>query len=401
MVILASTAGDATGQFLETFDRASLEGWTYFTGDGLAEMDFRQKDGLASIYVDASRDRDNIWWALVKREVSGNLDLARLARPGNELRVEARIRVSNAPRRVNLHLNTQKTVDFHSHLMEYDIPDTLDWHVISMTTRGFEAHPGDTVNAQMALMDWGTGRYRVDIAYFRVDVVNVTDAGPDLGEPLRYHPPIPPVDQFGEQIAVLHDAVLHLDYPALRFKDWRLRDVGGEAPVLAVGASQIAILRWDLSAYSGHEVVGAGVLELTTRSMQWADAGVEEYGQIRVTEILGGDPAWDESNVTVLSFTGKPSGEPSGEQETRTSVLDEVLNPQMIIDVAVTAEPGGRTLATISRPVLQRMIDGRTLGLALRPLGPIHATLYAHEEASGVSGPRLHFNVRAPGSSKR
>ena len=88
-------------------------------------MTFRQGgDGYASILVDATTDRRGIWWALIKRNVSDHMDLQLLGRPDTELRIEARIRVSHAPRRVNLHLNTQRTTDFHSHLMEFDIPDT-------------------------------------------------------------------------------------------------------------------------------------------------------------------------------------------------------------------------------------------------------------------------------------
>ena len=39
--------------------------------------------------------------------------------------------------------------------MEYDIPDTTNWHVISFTTTNWDAKPGDKINGQMALMDWG------------------------------------------------------------------------------------------------------------------------------------------------------------------------------------------------------------------------------------------------------
>jgi hypothetical protein len=95
----------------------------FFAGEGKAVMDFQQADGYASILVDATKGQRNVWWALIKHKVSEALDIGRLKVPGYELRIEARIRVSLAPRRVNLHLNTQKTVDFHSHLMEFDISD--------------------------------------------------------------------------------------------------------------------------------------------------------------------------------------------------------------------------------------------------------------------------------------
>lgn len=134
-------------------DPRAITGWAFFAGDGLATMDFVPQDGYASIRVDSTKDKRNIWWALIKRCVSADMDLARLRKPGCELRIEARIRRSDAPWRVNLHLNTQRTTDFHSHLMEFDISDTTSWHTISMTTRDFDAGPGDTVFGQFALMD--------------------------------------------------------------------------------------------------------------------------------------------------------------------------------------------------------------------------------------------------------
>jgi hypothetical protein len=65
----------------------------------------------------------------------------------------------------------------------------------------------------------------------------------------------------------------------------------------------------------------------------------------------------------------------------------------MVIDRAVAEEPGARTLFTISRPVLQRLVDGRTLGLALRPLGAIVASFRATSEDDGGGEPRLLFDV--------
>src|SRR5574341_1510476 len=191
VVILVSSflfVGQASAQFLDhfngtsiAFDRDAIKGWTFYTGDGAATMDFRQRDGYASILVDATKDQRNIWWALIRRCVSKDFDLSRLAKSNYEFRIEARIRTSHAPRRVNLHLNTQRTTDFHSHLMEFDIPDTMNWHTISMTTQDFDAKPGDRVYGQLALMDWGLEKYRVDLDYFKVDIVNVDSAGPDKG----------------------------------------------------------------------------------------------------------------------------------------------------------------------------------------------------------------------------
>jgi hypothetical protein len=156
----------AQAQFIDNFDGRlvlldpeGIKGWLFRPGDGTATMDFRQGgDGYASIFVDATTDKRGIWWALIERKASDHMDLSLMQKPGHEFRIEARIRVSHAPRRVNLQVATQRSTDYDANLMEYDIADTTDWHVISMTTHGFDARPGDTVFAHMALMDWGLGK---------------------------------------------------------------------------------------------------------------------------------------------------------------------------------------------------------------------------------------------------
>jgi hypothetical protein len=379
-----SVTGSADGQFLEDFDDLELrvdpngvEGWSFFAGDGQATIDFRSTgEGFASILVDASRDRRNTWWALIKHAVSEGMDLEQLARPGWELRVEARIRSTHAPRRINLHLNTQSTTDFHSHLMEFDIPEAESWHTISMTTRGFPVQPGDTVNAQMALMDWGQGRYRVDVDYLKVDVVKAAGAGPDLGEPLPYHPPIPDRSTFGHTTPVAESAVIDLANPDANLGGWSVLESGSRRRLLTVSGTTWVILRWDLGAIAGRRVADGGLLELTTHSVQRDTEETKDFGLVRVVEILGGDRAWMRDTVTVDSLL-------QGE------ALDEVFNPQMIIDWPVNEAAGGKTWFTISRPVLQRLIDGRTLGIAVRALGSINASFSIRED----DAPQLLFNI--------
>jgi hypothetical protein len=110
--------------------------------------------------------------------------------------------------------------------------------------------------------------------------------------------------------------------------------------------------------------------------VQRSPSNVEELGQVRVVEILDGAPDWQADAVTLKSWTrGRP--------------LSEVVNTQMIIDVELAES--GSTFATINRRVMQRMIEGRTLGLMLRPLGPLSASIYP----PGDNGPILHFNVHA------
>ncbi len=377
----------ASAQFLEDFnwplkkDPDGVNGWGFLAGEGQAVMDLIQKDGFVSILVDATGDRRNVWWALIKHQVSDELDLDLLQRPGYALRIEARIRVSHAPRRVNLHLNTQKTTDFHSHLMEFDIPDAEDWHTISMTTRGFEAGPGDAVNGQMALMDWGLGKYRVDVDYFKVDVVDTALAGPDKGEPVPYHPPVADPKSFSCEARAAADSTVDLENPDVNLNNWYVRDAGKKTTVVTAGGTRSIILRWDLGPFAGKKASGPGLLELTTRSIERTSDERPDFGLIRVVEITGGDPRWEQKTVTFNSLC-------------RGKAVEDILNPQMIIDWPVTEGDGAKTFLTISKPVLQRLIEGKALGIAVRPLGSINASFYSSESEDGKLGARLLFNLQ-------
>lgn len=384
--LLLAVTGQA--QFRDDFDRPALDGWFTMTGDGTARAALVPRDGFARLQIDATSDAHGVWWTLIKRDISASLDLAKLRDPAYELRVEARVRSSHAPCRVNFMLNTQRTTDYHEHLREYDLPDN-DWHVISMTTRNFDAGPGDNVFVQLCATDFGPDTYQVDIDYYRADVVRRDEAGPDLGEPLLYHPPVPPVSSFAHHAAAAHDSVIRADFPTVNFNDWQVATTGGPARVLTVDGSQWIVLRWDFAPFRGRRADGAGILELTTHSLALGgnyigafgrDLG-EEFGKIRIIEIIGGEPAWDQSTVTYASLLqGKPYA--------------EVFNTQMVIDLELASEPGGRAFFTLSRPVMQRLLDGRTKGLLIRPLGAISGTIYASENPAG-NGPVLHFNTRA------
>jgi hypothetical protein len=374
-------------QFIENFDDNSIaydtsgiKGWAFFTGDGFAEMDFTQGDGFASVKVDATKDKLNIWWALIKKCVSENMDLSLLSKPNYEFRIGAKIKVSLAPKRINLHLNTQRTIDFHSHLMEFDIPDTLNWHTISMTTKNFDAFPGDTVNGQLALMDWGLEKYRLDIDYFKVDIVNVDSVGPDKGVQVPYRPPIPSLNTFTNHIPIIQDAIIDTEYPEMNFNNWYAQDNSEEVKLLNVSGTQIVILRWDLTKFSGKHVNESGLLELTTYSLQRSSDYQKDFGMVRVTEIIGGDSKWKQEEVTYNKFC---HGQP----------LNSVLNSQMIIDIKVNEKKGSTNLITISQPVLQRILDGKTLGLAIRPLGAVNASFYSMENEESKFAAKLHFNL--------
>lgn len=395
VIILVGTffvAGQAVAQFRDDFnqaaialDREAITGWTFYTGEGSATMNFQQREGYASILVDATKDQRNIWWALIRRCVSADLDMRQFSKRKHEFRIEARIRVSQAPRRVNLHLNTQRTTDFHSHLMEFDIPDTLNWHTISMTTHDFEAKPGDRIYGQLALMDWGLEKYRVDLDYFKVDMVNADSLGPDKGVQVPYHPPVPALDTFAHHVAVDQDAIIDLEYPDMNFNNWYTEENNNRTNLLTVSSTQFVIMRWDLSAFAGKQVNGAGLLKLTTFMLQRSPDYPKDFGMLRVVEILGGDSNWNQMNVTYNKFG-------------QGQAMNQVLNSQMIIDIAVAPGRGSKNLITISKPVLQRLIDGKTLGLALRPLGAVNASFYATENQAEHFRPQLYFNVDADGN---
>ena len=376
-------------QFFDSFDKNKIEGWFFFTGDGAATMDFIQKDGYASIYVDGTKDKYNVYWTLIKRDVTAFLDLAKLVDPSYQLRVEAKVRVHNAPRRLNMMVNTQRTTNYHIDLMEFDIPDTTGWHVISMTTKRFDAHPGDTVYVQLCATDYGLGKYYVDLDYYRADIVNVNLAGPDKGELVPYHPPVPDISTFSNHLAVTHDALINSYFPDVNFNNWHVRDKKGETQILTVNANQWAILRWDFEKYKNAKANGAGLLELTTQSVSRGgnyiaafgeDFGME-FGKVRVIEIVGGDPVWDQNKVTWNSFM-------------QDNIYSNVFNTQMIFDADLADDSGSKNFITISKPVLQRLLDGKTKGLLIRPLGALDASFYASEDEKANNGPKLHFNIK-------
>ena len=368
-------------QFIDHFNGTGTpQGWVFITGDGGATIDFKQKNGIASLYVDATKDQLGIWWALTRHRING-LDMKKLIQPESELRVETRIRVSHAPRRVNLHFNHQRTTDFHSHLMEFDIRDTTQWHTISMTTNNFETQIGDSINSHLALMDWGLGKYRIDFDYFKVDVVNRNTAEKDLGAPMPYHPPLADPRNFPVHADAVQDAMIDIHFTDRNFNHWHTRGKTGDyTELLTVSGTQIVIMRWDFSALKGKKVKRAGLLELSPYSVQRSPDFKKDFGMVRVAEILGGDPKWDEKTVTYEKLKGSQS-------------IEQVINTQMIIDDSVTWNQNGRVLFTISKPVLQRLIDGKTLGLAIKPLGAVNASFYSKDGEDKARSPRLYVEV--------
>ena len=386
---LATLTGQAFAQFVDNFDGPSVQldptgtaGWLFQAGDGTATMDLRQGGpGYASVFVDGTTDKRGIWWALMERRASDKMDLSLMQKPGHEFRIEARVRSSHAPRRINLQIQTQRTTDYDSNLMEFDIPDTTNWHTFSMTTHGFDAKAGDTIFAHLALMDWGLEKYRLDIDYIKVDMVEAASAGPDLGEAVPYHPPIADPKSFNQKIKVAADSSIDIENTDVRMNDWYVQDTAGKKiNLLTVDGTHYVILRWDLHQFAGKKVVGHGLLELTTHSVQQKAERLKDFGIVRVVEILGGDPNWEQTTVTTDSLC-------------HYEPLNRVLNTQMIIDWPITEGDGGKTYLTIGHPVLQRLIDGKTLGIAIKQLGALNASFYSMEDESSKNSAQLYFNI--------
>jgi hypothetical protein len=381
IVILTIISFSSRAQFIENFDgEGKPKGWVIATGDGNAKIDFRQKNGIGSFYVDGTNDQLNIWWALARHRITG-LDMKKLVQPDYELRVEAKIKVSHAPRRVNLHFNHQRTTDFHSHLMEFDIPDTTNWHTISMTTSNFEVQMGDSINSHLALMDWGLQKYRVDFDYFKVDVVKRTPTTKDLGNPMPYHPPLAFPSSFKHSVAVSQDASIDTKYTDRNFNSWQAKDAKGkQQDLLTVSDTRIIIMRWDLGEYKGKKVLRSGLLELSPYAVQRSPDFFKDFGMVRIAEILQGDAGWDEKTITFDKLKG-------------SLPVEQVINTQMIIDDSITWNKDGKVLFTISQPVLQRLIEGKTKGLAIKPLGAVNALIYSRNNRDAKLSPRLYFDV--------
>src|SRR4051812_24299627 len=260
MAILFSTSS-SFAEFLDDFnasqvtlDANALNGWAFFTGDGTATMTFdKGGEGYATMKVDGTTDRRGIWWALIKRDVSRDLNEKLLKRPGYAVRIEARVRLHTAPRRINLSLNTARTTDYHKDLTEFDFDDT-EWHTISFTDTDLKVAQGEPVYAQLAMMDWGLEKYAVDIDYFKVDVVNVKRAGPDLGVLVPYHPPIADPKSFRVAVPVAQDVTIDLANPDVNLNNWYLRDGSAVKPIVTINGTQYALFRFDLGAFKGKHI---------------------------------------------------------------------------------------------------------------------------------------------------
>jgi hypothetical protein len=392
----AALMQSAGAGFVEDFqgklalDQTTVHGWAAYTGSGDITCKLTQKNGVGVMEVDGRRDRRNIYWGIVKREVTQDIDMAKLFGGGTALRVEARVRIGDAPRRIHIQLNTNRTTDYDANLREFDLPDT-GWHTISWTRPlngagtidDMDVKAGDHVSVTFGMTDMGRAVYRTEIDYVKVDVVP-WPAAPDFGPPLVYRPPLPPIETYKETVPVAQDAVIDAAYPWVNYAAWsNVTDGEGSqgGVILSVGGTQTILLRFDLSKYRGKTPDGWGVLELTTDHVEWAPTNQEEFGMLRAVEIKGGDPAWERAGVTADSFfMGKPEL--------------EVLNGQMFVDAPPAYHRGERTLLRVNPAVLVRLLSGETKGIAIYAQGAVNASFASSQAPNARYRPTLHFNVK-------
>jgi hypothetical protein len=392
-VALAFLAHAASAAFVEDFkaktlplDKTGRNGWIAITGSGEATVKLFNKNGHGVMEVDGRPDRRNIYWAIIKHDVSKGIDVGELLRPGKAIRMTAKVRISDAPRRVHFQLNTNRTTDYDANLREFDLPDT-NWHVLTWTrTAGndLDLKFGDRVAVTFGMTDMGRAVYKCEFEYIKAEIVDAATAGPDQGTPLVYRPAIAPLDTFKNVVEVKDDVTIDAAYPWVNYSAWsNMSDPEGSegVEILSATGTQTIILKWDLSKFVGRMPDGWGVLELATDHIEWAPTNQEEFGFLRAVEIKGGDPTWDRKTVTRASFLqGKPE-------------LD-VFNGQLIVDAPPAIHRGETTLIRINPAVMARLLSGQTKGIAIYPQGAVNASFASSQSPNPRYRPKLYFNVK-------
>lgn len=370
-------------QFREDFNAESAEfrsnglpQWSSVTGDGEGIFTQNIQNGIATLRLDASQDKRNIWYAFAHRNISAQLNVK--SGKGFTLYIEAKVKPSHGPRRVNLFLKSLASQD--EYLREFDLPEAGKWHEISMVAPGFHHTPGQPLLAQVSFMDWGnTGIYELQVDYIKVDIIKPGQKVQEKGLPLMYRPPLADESTFRIERKVAADVSIDRQFSSLNLSGWTAGAHTGE-PVLMVDGNKFILLRWDFPDLKGKKVTGAGQLEFYTHSLYQLSEKQKDFGEVRICELIGANPDWQESNITYESLF-------------QTNPPAAVINEQTIVDTAIMPAKGSKTRVTISQPVLQRLIDGTTKGLAILPLGLISATLMDSKPENGRFAATLRLNV--------
>lgn len=361
------------------FRTNGLPGWSAITGDGEPVFMQRMHNGIATLKVDATRDKRNIWYAFIHQNIWPQFNEVNLSDKGYRLHIEARLKPSHGPRRVNLYIKSTSSGD--DFLREFDLAEAGKWYEISMTTTPIRHMENKPLLAQLSLMDWGnTGIYQLDVDYLKVDILPDGKTIADRGLPLLYRPPQADAAGFRTERKVNADATVDMLYPDLNLSEWTQKGNTDEA-VLMVDNTKRIILQWDFSDLRGRMVTGSGQLEFYTHSLFRLMKDQKDFGEVRICEIIGGPAGWKESEINYnLLLQGMNEA--------------AIINEQTTVDVAIAPGNGSKTVVTISQPVLQRLIDGKTFGLAIKPLGLISAALIDSNVKNGKYAVRLRFNVK-------
>ncbi len=372
----------AASQFKEDFGENSpefkeqgLKNWNAITGDGTAMFKQKSENGIASLQIDGTVDKRNIWYAFIHTNVAPVLDIKKLSEPGYGLRISIRVKSSHGPRRINMYLTA---IDGSNLLYEFDLEEPGKWYELSMTATDFKASAEKGLLAQVSMMDWGNKEvYQLDIDYIKVDVVDVKKTKPDLGYGIEYRPPLKNKNTYQHEIKVSDDAMVNSVFADFNFNGWQADD---SVFVLDASSTDRIIMKWDLSKYKGKKITEGGQLEITNYSVTRLQKNEKDFGEIRIFEIIGGNKNWKEGMVTYSNLMeGKPEF--------------MVINTQTIVDAPVTPGKGNKTTVNISKPVLQRLIDGKTSGLAIGPLGAINFHMMSKDNATSGHAATLRFNV--------
>ena len=381
MVSQKTIAQETPTGFVEDFSSPQLTGWRMITGSGDLVADqtvtLTQQDGIGIFRIDATKDRRNIWWAVMNHEITDQIDRSMLGRPDKAIRIEAKVRLPK-PRRFNMSLNYTGTTNYDDDLAEFDIADS-DWHVVSYTNKEFGAKPADQVFVQLAVMDAGCEVITVEVKYIKVTIVDAATALPDLGNPLPYRPSLKGAEDFTHSLVVKEDAIIDAAYPWVNFSKWQDASTGSE-PLLSISGSQKSILRWDFSGFAGKKPKGWGLLVLTTHDVQYAPSDLEEFGYIRLVEIKDGDPSWTRDKVTFESLL-------------QGKAVSEVIQPQLVMDTPPEQKKGAKTIISISPVVMERLFSGKTKGLAIYSQGAVNASFASSEANDPRDRPTLYFDI--------
>ncbi len=357
----------------EGFYPNNLPGWRTITGDG--NIIFRQKveGGSAVLNVDSRMDKRNIWYAFMHQSISDVIDMDKLSLPEFELRMEARVKPSHAPRRINMYLSSLDTGGF---LREFDLEKANEWYLISMVTDGYSFDPEKPLMTQISMMDWGVSDiYELHIDYIQVDLVNINDNHIQHGLPLEYHEVLKS-SSYQEEI-IANTNLIDKSFPDEVITPWLTVDGNDSISVLQVDQSKIILLNWDLTKFKGKHVKGTGQLELSTQALLRRKDSPKDFGMIRLCEIMNTNTNWKNDSLTYNRFKGNRE-------------LHKLIVSQCIVDSKVQPVKEGKTIVNISQPVLQRLIDGRTNGIAILPLGLISAAFF--DSSNGQLAPVLRFN---------